>query len=70
MIDFTTLRWIQRFPTGLCEANGRECCQRAVGLFADDQGRGIQLCAAHQAQYVKTAAPVAPNSTPEGDSTR
>ena len=50
-------------PTGLCEANDRECCGRAVGLFADAAGHGIQLCAQHASEYVK-------NPTPEGDETR
>ena len=48
---------------GLCEASDRECCGREVGLFADAAGHGIQLCAQHEAEYVK-------NPTPEGDETR
>ena len=55
--------YLKPSATGFCEANGRECVGRAVGLFADAAGHGIQLCAQHEAEYVK-------NPTPEGDETR
>ena len=77
MVDLASLRCRQRYClnvkaktkagkvylNGFCEANDRECLGSAVGLFADAGGHGIQLCAQHEAEYVK-------NPTPEGDETR
>ena len=37
---------------GRCEANNWECLGSAVGLFVDDTGRGIDLCAKHEAEYL------------------